>query len=610
MKITTGKTLLSLLTSLILFGASGYTQAVLTIPDTPLIATQVAKPLTMLVAGKDHKLFYEAYNDASDVDGDGTLDIRFNPAITYFGLFDPLVCYKHNDKDNNSGLFSPADTTTDGKCAGKSGRWSGNFLNYVTTSRIDALRGVLYGGYRDVDTASQTVLRRAYIPNDAHSWSKEYTSEAIDKYKISDYTPLDKPESGKRHFLGNLTRNKDTNCSTLNTCSDLPPILAVVKNSGKRVWEWASTERPVLNGDAGGDRKDRTVRVEVCTATYHNGCKQYPNGSYKPIGILHEYGETDTMYFGLLSGSYDKHMSGGRLRKVMSSFTNEVDKDTGIFKAGTGIVDTFNKLRIRGYNQSTTSQEYLENSPYAKSAKAPTEGEFVDWGNPVGEMMYEATRYLAGKKSATTAFMGTETIDGQVGLSSVAWDDPYDTTSSTAKAPWCAKANLLTVTDINTSFDSDSVPGSYFGSFTGDLSGLDAKTIGGTITSLEPGVAGMHFIGQSETNADSAPTAKNVISLGTIRGLAPEEPNRQGSYYAASVAHYAKTTKARSAPSQDQIADTYVVALASPLPKIAAPLPSGKIITLVPFAKSVSGSSISSTKRGLPADRPDRRLLC
>ena len=189
------------------------------------------------------------------------------------------------------------------------------------------------------------------------------------------------------------------------------------------------TATPVETG------QDRTVRVEVCTATYHNGCKQYPNGSYKPIGILHEYGETDTMYFGLLSGSYDKHMSGGRLRKVMSSFTNEVDKDTGIFKTGTGIVDTFNKLRIRGYNQLTTSQEYLENSPYAKSAKAPTEGEFVDWGNPVAEMMYEATRYLAGKKSATTAFMGAETIDGQVGLSSVTWDDPYDTTPAPQRRP-------------------------------------------------------------------------------------------------------------------------------------------------------------------------------
>ena len=29
-----------------------------------------------------------------------------------------------------------------------------------------------------------------------------------------------------------------------------------------------------------------------------------------------------------------------------------------------------------------------------------TEGEFPDWGNPIGEMMYEGVRYFAGKKLA------------------------------------------------------------------------------------------------------------------------------------------------------------------------------------------------------------------
>jgi type IV pilus assembly protein PilY1 len=35
-----------------------------------------------------------------------------------------------------------------------------------------------------------------------------------------------------------------------------------------------------------------------------------------------------------------------------------------------------------------------------------------------------------------------------------------------------------------------------------------------------------------------------------------------------------------------------VLALASPLPRIEAKLPNGNVITLVPFAKSVDGSSI------------------
>ena len=157
-------------------------------------------------------------------------------------------------------------------------KWSGNWLNYITTARIDSMRKVLYGGYREVDSTTQTILRRAYIPQDAHSWAKEYTSEAVDGYRIKDYTPLDKPDDKKRHFFGNLTANASTNCATLSNCSDMPPLMSVVTNSGKRVWEWASKERPVLDGSHGGNRKDYTVRVEVCTATFNEGCKAVWSG--------------------------------------------------------------------------------------------------------------------------------------------------------------------------------------------------------------------------------------------------------------------------------------------------------------------------------------------
>ena len=43
-------------------------------------------------------------------------------------------------------------------------------------SRIDALRKVLYGGKRYVDTATETVLSARTFRMDAHSWGKEYNS--------------------------------------------------------------------------------------------------------------------------------------------------------------------------------------------------------------------------------------------------------------------------------------------------------------------------------------------------------------------------------------------------------------------------------------------------
>ena len=368
--------------------------------------------------------------------------------------------------------------------------------------------------------------------------------------------------------------------------------MSVVKNSGKRVWEWASKERPVLDGTHGGDRKDYTVRVEVCTATYNEGCKKY-GSVYKPTGLLHDYGETDAMLFGLITGSYDKNMSGGLMRKVVSSFKDEVDPATGIFTSNANIVKTFDNLRIRGFNNGRTDQAYQ--GGWNSVTRAMTEGEFPDWGNPIGEMMYEGVRYFAGKALPTPSFTSGGAVDAQVGLSTVAWDDPYSSASK-AQAPRCAKANFLTISDINPSFDSDQLPGTSFGVFGSDMGAVDVTKEADFISGVESGVIGQRFIGESLSNtptADSAPTVKNVTSLGTIRGLAPEEPTKQGSYYAASVASLAKRNDLRGDLAGTQNIDTFAVALASPLPRMEVPIPNsgGKTITLVPFAKSVGGGA-------------------
>lgn len=610
-------------------------------PNTPLSATVGATPMAMLIAGRDHKLFYEAYNDASDIDGNGAIDVRFKPSINYYGLFDSTLCYTYLGSSSysigsaaeiateNAEMFQPTSQAGAvggadfGKCSGAA-EWSGNWLNYVTTSRIDALRKVLYGGLRDVDSTTQTVLRRAYIPQDAHSWGKEYHSVSTDGYDIREYTPLDLPTSNnRRHFFGNLTGNIDRSCATLNNCSNLPPLLRIRRNVGgdKRIWEWASKERPVLAGSLSSGsfpngteaEENFTVRAEVCTTAFHNECKRYPNGSYKPIGLLHEYGENNAMLFGLMTGSYDRHMSGGRLRKVVSSFANEVNANTGQLLSGSApIVDTFNRLRIRGFNQSSNSNEYWKSSPYTDSAKAPTEGQLVDWGNPIGEMLLESARYFAGSGAPLDAFdpsgSSNRTHDTAVGLSSATWDDPYQ------NRPYCSRANFLVISDINPSFDSDQMPGSTFGNAAapslgtaGNLASLNAATYAGLITGIEAAsatssITGLRFIGESNGVYDSAPTAKNVTSMANIRGLAPEEPTKQGSYYSAAVAYWAKTSGVRNLPKPNDVnthkvtVDSYVIALSSPLPNFEIPLPNGRKISFVPFAKSVGGASIVATR--------------
>ncbi|WP_405329567.1 hypothetical protein [Ruminobacter sp.] len=58
-------------------------------------------PLVMLTVGREHNLFSEAYSDYTDIDGDGKLDIMFDPSISYFGLFDNKLCYKYQSGSTN-----------------------------------------------------------------------------------------------------------------------------------------------------------------------------------------------------------------------------------------------------------------------------------------------------------------------------------------------------------------------------------------------------------------------------------------------------------------------------------------------------------------------------
>jgi type IV pilus assembly protein PilY1 len=85
-------------------------------------------PLVLMVMGRNHKLYYEAYNDASDLNGDGTLDVGYNPNIDYYGYFDSHKVYKYNTSSNR---FYPVRSTTTKKVdPAASDEWSGDFLNW------------------------------------------------------------------------------------------------------------------------------------------------------------------------------------------------------------------------------------------------------------------------------------------------------------------------------------------------------------------------------------------------------------------------------------------------------------------------------------------------
>lgn len=741
----------------------------LNLSQSPLFLTSGQAPLVMLTMARDHKLYYEAYNDYSDLDGDGSLDVGYKPdKIDYYGYFDSHKCYNY---DTTNGLFVPASVTANKKC---SGQWSGDFLNYVTTSRMDAIRKVLYGGYRSTDTASNTVLERAFVPQDAHSWGKEYQSVERDGYDISDYTTLSLPAAGTYHLFANTTLS-----------SGGAPVMRVLTNTTFRVWEWLSIERPVagtkcatgnnfrsncvdgwevvpssafsnltqsfydtsgyspgspssasayddlvsnyavsnklcgtqtaaqINGqgnpfagkngcnsnsdyyldlfqgnitvpasgtynfavdgddavelwidgsklvgwygghgncsctsnsasvtltagshtivfrhqeNTGGDNyylywqyvpstpatmTDYNTRVQVCNAAVglESNCEAYGSSS-KPVGLLQKQGENNGMYFGLITGSYRHNTEGGVVRKIVSSINNEI-MSTGQFgttsqtcQSGTtcvnGIISTLNNLKITGFRYPADVTDH--NNDYTYSCgwidnRQMTDGECEMWGNPVGEMLYEGLRYFSGKSGPTSAFSYSSTdssiTDNQLGLPEITtWTNPYSSSPSPAAATptfsACSKPYSLLISDVYPSFDSNSLPGSKFNSFSGDITDLDVGTLGDTIWKKELGESQNIFIGQVGSTKDGAPTAKTASSFGNIRGLTPSEPSREGSYYSASVAYYAHTHKMNNLTGSQKM-NTYSVALAPPLPKIEIPVGTGKI-SFLPFAKSVGGT--------------------
>jgi type IV pilus assembly protein PilY1 len=349
---------------------------------------------------------------------------------------------------------------------------------------------------------------------------------------------------------------------------------------------------------------DYNVRVRVCkTDLLEPNCQSY-SGTNKPVGLLQEFGGNDSMYFGLITGSYSKNTSGGVLRRRMDSIASEINTN-GTFKtdnADAGIIATLNRMRVTGFGGN-----YQYNCGWAAASRTINEGDCQMWGNPIAEMMYEGLRYFSGAGTATGEYQigfgageESELLGG--GLPVATWNDPY---SGTGAAPYCAKPFQTVVSDINPSYDTDQLPGTAFGTFSGSLGSLNVSTLGQTIWNREFGSAQSVFIGQSGAVEDGSPTPKTVSSFGNVRGLSPEEPTKRGGYYAGSVAYYGRTNDISSARGTQNV-QTFSVALASPLPKIRIPIgaaPNARIITLVPFAKSVNGSGISATSSFQPTDQ-------
>jgi type IV pilus assembly protein PilY1 len=102
----------------------------------------------------------------------GSTDDTYSPDTEYLGYYDAEACYNYNDAPTETiptgfvkadyKRFDRVGKATGRKCADA---FSGNFLNWSSSSAIDMLRLALSGGDRYIDTPSLTILQRAVVPN-------------------------------------------------------------------------------------------------------------------------------------------------------------------------------------------------------------------------------------------------------------------------------------------------------------------------------------------------------------------------------------------------------------------------------------------------------------
>ncbi|EIL88377.1 PilC domain-containing protein [Rhodanobacter fulvus Jip2] len=597
----------------------------------------------MLVMSRDEQLFIKAYSDYTDLDNDGVVDTTYNDAFDYSGYFDSSLCYTYANTQFKASAAASGGNADGQKKHQCSGNWSGNFLNWVSMSRLDVVRLVLDGGLRSTDNPNRTVLKRAPIPNDLHAWAKVYTGTDVNKF-----TPFIQDTSNLGISFCNATLSADGD-----------PQMRVARGNWS---EWASTASrqcdwketigtPDANNSYNDDAskndglgdKEYIVQVEVCDPST-NGiresfCQLYSNGSsrsYKPVGLLQRYGENGQMRFGLLTGSFSAPRSGGVLRRNIGKLAgngndpatcvagDEIKLSDGTFcnqdDGKEGIINTLHRLKLTNWNfnnnwndcntygilnrnETTNGTNNRLDDPGSSGTNAQA---CSAWGNPLSEMYAEALRYIAADGAKTAKFIKAGDL---AGLPSPAWKDPY----AASENPYCASCSVIVLSTGLNSFDSDELP-----PWTKAGIGMNAASATQAIGADE-GINGNNYltgrvvatqtdlaVGKPVNTYEDLCSSKLVSDLSLARGICPDIPSMEGSFLIAGLAFDAWTKDLRPDLGSVQgstrpagyknTVQTYAVALAENLPKFQLPIGS-KSITLAPLcqANNTGGASITDS---------------
>ena len=368
----------------------------------------------------------------------------YTTATEYIGYFDPNKCYTYTsaNADVNRHYFQPTAVAVAHTCVLM---WSGNFLNWALTQTIDPFRYALTGGYRRIDEVGLTLLEKAWASGQGGTVADPTITGAV---LIAGATPFTTKTTFKIRIrgVGNLFYFSSSTAS----------YTADNYNPGVLIADTAIPTNPALLLD--NRVYSMYARVQVCAApvgivTREANCTAYPNGDYKPTGLIQKNAKKlNFAAFGYLKDD-NINRDGGVLRARMSqlgpvkSVPNSPDivnpnaewaESTGIFITNPDPVDAL----VNGVPNSGVIN-YLNKF----GLTAPGYKTY----DPVSELYYAAIRYYKnqGNVASYTSGATPAMVDGFPVITN--WDDPIK---------YSCQANfIIGIGDENTHRDAN-LPGS------------------------------------------------------------------------------------------------------------------------------------------------------
>ena len=443
--------------------------------------------------------------------GDYTEDRR------YAGYFDPNKCYEYSYSSTESlRHFYPDGPATNHRC---NGQWSGNFLNWAATQTIDPFRSVLTGGYRVRDTATETWLEKARHTGQGGTNiypNRRLPATGNSAALVSGATPFNADWMRMRIVgLGAEMRFRLEDDDINDNPEDYDPSDDV--------------------NDV--ESYDLSIRVKVCVpGMLEANCRAYPNGNYKPEGLIHQY--ADELRIGVFGYLNDHNMlrDGGVLRARQKfvgptmivpgtgQVTNpnmEWDLHTGVFYQNPDPADAAATAGAFGIAiPNSGAINYLNKFGQLTNNNHKS----ID---PVSELFYTALRYLKNQGnvpqySAIPGATGVNAVQAADGFPVINdWEDPIQYA--------CQKNVILGIGDVYTHRDKN-LPGSSFGA---DEPAMPAAVAGDTTVNVVTEtnrVAALEGIGINHNpfsgRANSAFMAGLAWDANT-RDIRPDLPGKQ-----------------------------------------------------------------------------------